>query len=95
MKYAEHMCNIHKTHTTPWTKFIGQATHSIRYWDARITRRGIRDNDDPVLNYYILQFNVNKERFDTTMTITACIHQLTNARSQLKDVLNDAESNRS
>jgi uncharacterized protein (UPF0335 family) len=27
------------------------------------------------------------------MTITACIHQLTNTRSQLKDVLKDAKSN--
>jgi hypothetical protein len=36
---------------------------------------------------------VNKERFDTTMKITACIHQLTNSRSQLKDVLKDAKSN--
>jgi hypothetical protein len=27
------------------------------------------------------------------MTITSCIHQLTNARSQLKDVLKDAKSN--
>jgi hypothetical protein len=27
------------------------------------------------------------------MTITACIHQLSNARSQLKDVLKDAKSN--
>jgi hypothetical protein len=30
---------------------------------------------------------------DTMMTITACIHQLTNLRSQLKDVLRDAKSN--
>jgi hypothetical protein len=54
---------------------------------------GIQDDDDPVLIYYLLRSNVDKERFDTTMTITACIHQLTNARSQLKDVLKDAKSN--
>jgi hypothetical protein len=31
MKHAERMCNIHKAHATPWTKSLGQATHSIRY----------------------------------------------------------------
>jgi hypothetical protein len=36
---------------------------------------------------------VDRERFDKTMTITDCIHQLANSRSQLKDVLNDAKSN--
>jgi hypothetical protein len=36
---------------------------------------------------------VDRERFDTTMKITACIHQLINSRSQLKDVLKDAKSN--
>jgi hypothetical protein len=46
MKHAERMCNIHKVHATPWTKSLGQATHYIHYWDARIIRRGIRDNDD-------------------------------------------------
>jgi hypothetical protein len=41
MKHAERMCNLHKTHATPWAKSLGQATHTIRYWDARISRRGI------------------------------------------------------
>jgi hypothetical protein len=36
MKHAEWMCNIHKAHATPWAKSLGQATHTIRYWDARI-----------------------------------------------------------
>jgi hypothetical protein len=93
MKHAERMCNIHKAQATPWTNSLGQATHSTQYWDARIIRRGIRYNDDAVLNYYLLRSNVEKERFDTTMTITSCIHQLTNARSQLKDVLKDAQIN--
>jgi hypothetical protein len=85
------MCNIRQLHATPWTKSLGQATHSIRYWDARIIRRGIRNNDDTVLNYYLLRSNVDRERFDTTMTINACIHQLTNSRSQLKDILKDSK----
>jgi hypothetical protein len=93
MKHAERMCNIHKSHATPWTKSLGQATHSIRHRDAQNIRCDIRDIYDAVLNYYLLRFNIDKERFDTTMTITSCIHQLTNSRSQLKDVLKDAKSN--
>jgi hypothetical protein len=93
MKRAERMCNIHKAHATPWTKSLGQATHSIRYWDAWIIRRGIRDNDDAVLNYYLLRSNVDKERFDTMMKITSCINQLANAMRQLKGVPKDANSN--
>jgi hypothetical protein len=90
MKHSIRMCNIRKSHATQWTKSMGQATHSIRYWDARIIRRGIRNNDDAVLNYYLLRSNVDRERFDIKMTITDCIHQLKNSRSQLKGVLKDA-----
>jgi hypothetical protein len=93
MKHAERMCNLHKTHTTPWSKSLGQATHTIRYWDARISRRGIRAYDDVVVNYYLARSKVDKERLDITMTTTACIHQLNNARRQLKDVLKDADNN--
>jgi hypothetical protein len=85
------MCNINKAHAIPWTKSLGQATHSIRYWDARLTCRGICDNDDPLLDYYLSLSNVDKERFDTMMNVTTCIHQLTNARSQLEDVLKYAQ----
>jgi hypothetical protein len=60
--------------------------------DAEITRRVIRNNDDAVLDYYILRSNVDTERFDTTMNAMACIYQLTNTMSQLKDVLKDAKS---
>jgi uncharacterized Fe-S cluster-containing protein len=42
IKHAERMCNLHKAHATPWAKSLGQATHTIRYWDARISRRGTR-----------------------------------------------------
>jgi hypothetical protein len=93
MKHAERMCNLHKTHATPWANSLGQATHTIRYWDARISRRGIRAYDDVVVNYYLARSNVDKERLDITMTMTACIHQLNNARRQLKDVLKDAANN--
>jgi predicted signal transduction protein with EAL and GGDEF domain len=93
MKHEEWMCNLHKTHATPWAKSLGQATHTIRYWDARISRRGIQAYDDVVVNYYLARSNVDKERLDITMTTTACIHQLNNARRQLKDVPNYAANN--
>jgi hypothetical protein len=51
MKHAERMCNLHKAHATPWAKSLGQATHTIRYWDARIARRGTHEYDDEVINY--------------------------------------------
>jgi hypothetical protein len=58
-----------------------------------ISRRGTREYDDEVVNYYLARSNVDKERLDTTMTITACIHKLNNARHQLKDVLKEAANN--
>jgi hypothetical protein len=42
MKHADRMCNLHKDHATPWAKTLGQATHTVRYLDARISRRGTR-----------------------------------------------------
>jgi hypothetical protein len=65
----------------------------IRYWDARIARRGTRECDDEVINYYLSRSNIYKESFDITLSVTACIHQLNNARRQLKEVLKEAENN--
>jgi hypothetical protein len=93
MKHAERMCNLHKAHATPWAKSLGQATHTIRSWDAMISRRGTRKYDDEVVNYYLARSNVDKERFDITLTITECIHQLNNARRQLKDILKESSKN--
>jgi hypothetical protein len=84
MKNAERMRNLHKAHATLWEKSLGQATHTIRYLDARISRRGTREHDDEAFNYYLAISNVDKERLGTTMTITACIHQLNNTKRQLK-----------
>jgi hypothetical protein len=93
MKHAERMYNLQKAHATPCAKSLGQKTHTIRYWDARIARRGNREYDDEVLNYYLSRSNIDKERFDITLSVTACIHQLNNARSQLRDVLKEARNN--
>jgi hypothetical protein len=72
-------------------KVIRASNFTIRY--ARISRRGNREYDDEVLNYYLSRSNIDKERFDITLSIMACIHQLNNARSQLKEVLKEAENN--
>jgi hypothetical protein len=93
MQHAELMCNLHKVHATPWAKSLGQSTHTIRYWDARIARRGTQEYDDEVINYYLLRSNIYKERLGITLSVTACIHQLNNARRQLKDLLKEAENN--
>jgi hypothetical protein len=93
MKHAERICNLHKAHATPWAKSLGQATHTSRYWDARISRRGTPEYDDEVVNYYLVRSNVDKERIGMTMTIMACIHQLNNARRQRKYVLKEAANN--
>jgi hypothetical protein len=53
MEHAERMCNLHKAHAMSWAKSLGQATHTIRYWDVRISRRGTREYDDEVVNYYL------------------------------------------
>jgi hypothetical protein len=91
--HDKHTPSTRQAHATPWTKSLGQATHSIRYWGAWITHRGIHYNDDPVLDYYLLRSDADKDKFDTTTTVTECIHQLTNARRQLQDVRKDANNN--
>jgi hypothetical protein len=40
-----------------------------------------------------LRSNIYKERFDITLSVTVCIHQLNNARCRLKDALKEAENN--
>jgi hypothetical protein len=46
-----------------------------------------------VINYNLSRSNIYKERFDITLSVTACIRQLNNARRQLKDALKEAENN--
>jgi hypothetical protein len=67
MKHAERMCNLHKEHATPLAKSLGQATHTMRYWDERIAHRGNREYDDEVLNNYLSRSNIDKERFGITL----------------------------
>jgi hypothetical protein len=54
MLRAERMCAFRKQHATPWTASISKATHTIRYWDARLARKGVHDNQYAILNYYLV-----------------------------------------
>jgi hypothetical protein len=52
MLHAESVCLLKHKHNTPWSLAIGRATSSIKYWDLRIKRGGIRDKNDALLDYY-------------------------------------------
>jgi hypothetical protein len=56
---------------------------------VRIARHVTREYDDEVINCYLSRSNIDKERFNITIPVMACIHQLNKARRQLKDVLKE------
>jgi hypothetical protein len=89
MMHDESVCLLKQKHNTPWSPVIGRATISIRYWDLCIKRNGIRDKNDALLDYYYDLSGVGAE-FDISLTVRECIHQINNARSKLKDVVNNA-----
>jgi hypothetical protein len=89
MLHAESVCLLKHKHNTPWSPAIGRATISIRYWDLHIKRGRIRDKNDTLLDYYHELSGVGTE-FDISLTIRECIHKINNARSKLKDVVNNA-----
>jgi hypothetical protein len=89
MLNAESVFFLKHKHNTPWSPAIGRATSSIRYWDLRIKRGGIRDKNDTLLDYYRELSDVEAE-FDISLTIRECVHQISNARSKLKDVVYNA-----
>jgi hypothetical protein len=89
MLHAELVCLLKHKHNTPWSPAIGRATSSIIYWDLHIKRGGIRDKNDTLLDYYYELSGVGAE-FNIPLTVRECIHQINNARSKLKDVVNNA-----
>jgi hypothetical protein len=93
MLHAERMCAFRKQHGTPWSASISKATHSIRYWDARLARKGVRNNQDVILSYYLAHSDVEVECFDKTLTIRECFSEMRNSRARFKDILRDAKSN--
>jgi hypothetical protein len=52
MLYTESVCLLKHKHNTPWSPAIGRTTSSIRYWDLRFKRGGIRDKNEALLDYY-------------------------------------------
>jgi hypothetical protein len=89
MLHAESVCLLKHKHNIPWTPAIGRATSSIIYWELHIKRGEIRDKHDTLLDYYYELYGVGAE-FDISLTVRECIHQINNARSKLKDFVNNA-----
>jgi hypothetical protein len=93
MVRAAEKCSIRKHHDTPWAPCLSKATHAIRYWTKRISKKGIRKADDLVLEYYLEHSYVDASHFDNTMSVKDCASKLRNAKARFKDVLADAISN--
>jgi hypothetical protein len=93
MEYAQKVCSARKLHTTNWSKTIGRATHSSRYWDIRIKRKDVCDLNYGVLNYYLTRSNVDMEAFDKTLLLSECHRQSQKIRAKLKDMITDAKDN--
>jgi hypothetical protein len=74
MLHAESVCLLKHKHNTPWSPAIGRAASSIKYWDLRITRGGIRDKHGTLMDYYREISDVGAE-FEISLTIRECIHQ--------------------
>jgi hypothetical protein len=54
---------------------MSKATHTIRYWDVRLARKSVRDNQDVILNYYLAHSDVEVGCFDKTLTIQECFQK--------------------
>jgi hypothetical protein len=93
MDHAQSVCSTSKLHTTAWSKSIGRATHDIGYWYIRIKKKGCRDLNDGVLNYYLVQSNIDVEAFDKILPMSECHRQAKNDRAKLNDVFTDAKEN--
>jgi hypothetical protein len=81
MLRAAEKCSIRKQHDMPWAPFLSKATHAIRYWTTRISKKGIRHAGDFVLEYYLEHSYVDASHFDKTMSVKACASELRNAKS--------------
>jgi hypothetical protein len=68
MMHAESVCLLKHKHNIHWYPSIGRVTISIRCWDPRIKRGGIRDKNDTLLDYYYELSGVGEE-FDISITV--------------------------
>jgi hypothetical protein len=73
MLHAESVCLLKHKHDTPWSPAIGCATSSIRYWDLRIKRGGVREKSNTLMDYYRDLSDVEAE-FGISLTIREYIH---------------------
>jgi hypothetical protein len=73
---------------------LGTATPSVRYWDIRIKREGVRNHLDLVLNFYLIKSDVYREAHDRTLSMQECTRQLNFSRHKLKDVVANAKEHR-
>jgi hypothetical protein len=85
--------SIRKNHDTPCAPYLSKATHAIRYWNKRISKSGIRQVDDRVLEYYLEHSDVDDAHFDKTVSVKDCVSELRNAKARFKDVIAEAISN--
>jgi hypothetical protein len=62
MLHAELVFLLKHKHNTPWYPVIGRAKISIKYWDLRIKRGGIRDKMihcwTTTMNFLVLEQNL-------------------------------------
>jgi hypothetical protein len=93
MLRAAEKFSIRKHHDTPWARSISKATNAIRYWTKRISKSGIGQADDRVLEYYLEHSDVDAAHFDKNMSVKDCVSELRNAKARFKDVLAEAISN--
>jgi hypothetical protein len=93
MLRAAEKCSISKQHDAPWAPSLSKSTHAILYWTKRISKNGIRQADDRVLEYYLEHSDVDAPHFDNTMSVKDCASELRNAKEIFKDVLSKAISN--
>jgi hypothetical protein len=87
MYHTASQCLLCQKHTDPP---IGRATRDIRYWDMIIKLLGVRDPTNDLLNYYLSKSGVENSAFDHNLPLEACIHQINNTRSKLKNVIKQA-----
>jgi hypothetical protein len=91
MLSATRKCGSNNKKRTPWSPALRMATQAIRYWDMRIKRQGKRNPSDLVLNFYLMESDVDKDAHDCTLPFQECIRQLDFYQKKLKDVVVNAK----
>jgi hypothetical protein len=61
-------CGSRSKKRSPWSPVLGMATQAIRSWDVRIKRQCNCDSFDLVLNFYLIESDVDKEAHDRTLS---------------------------